>query len=249
MKQRNKLRVSELFYSIQGEGPTTGKPAYFLRLTGCNLMCGGWGTQNDKQLHDNATWRCDSVEVWLRGDLLSFEQVHARLEALGFTSGDRLIITGGEPMMQQDDIIAFIRFLKVDKKLNFLRIEIETNGTIAPRFELDMQVTQYNVSAKLANSGMSEKERIKPAALQALAVNVNTVFKFVVSSIDDLIEIQSTFINPFTIPANNVWLMPAADNREKLNALLPQVAEWCKTFKYSLSNRLHIEIWNEKTGV
>ena len=44
-----KLAISEVFYSIQGEGKTMGIPAVFVRLAGCNLMCGGMGTQFDVQ--------------------------------------------------------------------------------------------------------------------------------------------------------------------------------------------------------
>ena len=52
-----KLAISEIFFSIQGEGKTVGIPSVFVRLGGCNLICGGEGTQNDKKLHNNAKWR------------------------------------------------------------------------------------------------------------------------------------------------------------------------------------------------
>ena len=61
------LIVSEYFYSIQGEGKTMGVPSVFIRLTACNLMCGGRGTEKDFKLHNGATWRCDSIEVWRKG--------------------------------------------------------------------------------------------------------------------------------------------------------------------------------------
>ena len=70
-----KLAVSEVFYSIQGEGPTTGYPAVFVRLGGCNLMCGGEGTQKDKELHDGATWRCDTIEVWMKSRAKEFKDI------------------------------------------------------------------------------------------------------------------------------------------------------------------------------
>ena len=58
-----KLAISEIFFSIQGEGKTVGIPSVFVRLGGCNLICGGEGTQNDKKLHNNAKWRCDTIEI------------------------------------------------------------------------------------------------------------------------------------------------------------------------------------------
>ena len=54
----NKLSISEVFYSIQGEGKTVGIPSVFVRLAGCNLMCGGMGTQFDGELHNGAEFRC-----------------------------------------------------------------------------------------------------------------------------------------------------------------------------------------------
>ena len=60
---KNKLVVSEKFYSIQGEGQTMGVPAVFLRLGGCNLLCKGKG------------WVCDSIEVWKKGVSTPFNEV------------------------------------------------------------------------------------------------------------------------------------------------------------------------------
>ena len=68
----NTLPIAETFYSIQGEGITTGYPSVFVRLAGCNLMCGGQGTQFDGELHDGATWRCDTIEVWMKGKMKEF---------------------------------------------------------------------------------------------------------------------------------------------------------------------------------
>lgn len=61
---KQEIAISEDFYSIQGEGITMGMPSLFVRLGGCNLLCGGAGTQKDKMLHNGATWRCDSIEEW-----------------------------------------------------------------------------------------------------------------------------------------------------------------------------------------
>ena len=62
----HKLAISEVFYSIQGEGKTVGIPSVFVRLGGCNLMCGGMGTQFDGELHNGAEFRCDTIEVWMK---------------------------------------------------------------------------------------------------------------------------------------------------------------------------------------
>ena len=70
-----KLAISEVFYSIQGEGKTVGIPSVFVRLGGCNLMCGGMGTQFDGELHNGAEFRCDTVEVWMQAQSKEVEEV------------------------------------------------------------------------------------------------------------------------------------------------------------------------------
>ena len=59
------LSLSESFYSVQCEGASTGYPAYFIRLKGCNLMCGGKNGSLMKS--GKATWWCDSETVWRQG--------------------------------------------------------------------------------------------------------------------------------------------------------------------------------------
>jgi hypothetical protein len=69
-----RLAISEVFYSIQGEGITTGTPSVFVRLGGCNLMCGGMGTQFDNELHNGASWRCDTIEVWMKAQSKQYHE-------------------------------------------------------------------------------------------------------------------------------------------------------------------------------
>jgi len=148
-----KLAVSEVFYSIQGEGKTTGFPAVFVRLAGCNLMCGGKGTEKDGKLHDGATWRCDSIEVWIKGKSKPYAEILPIECQEAIRNGANVIITGGEPMLQQKNIEGFIQYI-VEEINDFPFIEIETNGTIMPNNDMLNLVDQWNVSPKLANSGM-----------------------------------------------------------------------------------------------
>ena len=112
MSNIQQLAVSEYFYSLQGEGRTMGIPAIFLRLTGCNLMCGGYGVEKDGILRDDATWVCDTIAVWIKGTTYSFPELIVLLNSqLDFVArlkkGVHLVITGGEPLLQQKRIVAF----------------------------------------------------------------------------------------------------------------------------------------------
>jgi 7-carboxy-7-deazaguanine synthase len=234
------MKVSEKFYSIQGEGKSAGVPSFFLRLKSCNLLCGGIGTDRDGKLHDGATWRCDTIEVWLKGSEISVNDI--AVEYLETTSNTRLIITGGEPLLQQKEIIQLLELIPPSRL-----IEIETNGTIMPDPYLWKRV-QWNVSPKLSNSGMSYEKRVHPNVINRLA-GFDTQFKFVISNADDLDEVFQSYIHLCDIPRNKVWLMPAAETREQLNEVGPQVIQMAKQHGLNYSNRLHIQIWDKKTGV
>ncbi len=238
-----KLSISEVFYSIQGEGPTTGYPSVFVRLGGCNLMCGGMGTQFDGELH-NATWRCDTIEVWMKALLKNVTEVLGDIEHKALSNGTHIIITGGEPMMQQNGIELFINYLK--NLYPNIYIEIETNGTIKPSVSLQQNVNQWNCSPKLSNSGNYISQYFNLDTIIELN-KLNTQFKFVVSTNQDWEEIKSLYLP--NIDKNKVWLMPSGENQKLLNQSKQVVAEIVKENYLKFTNRLHIEIWNKKTGV
>lgn len=247
------MRVAEHFYSIQGEGVSAGMPAVFLRLSGCNLLCGGQGTIEDKKLHDGATWRCDTIEVWMKGnkkspeDLMHVFEQHDYLKHLA--AGAHLIITGGEPLQQHEEVCEFILLLA--KTLGDRPyVEIETNGTLMPTELLVALVDQWNVSPKLANSGMPFERRIKKDVLRRLGRTGNAWCKLVVWDERDLKEFDGTSDDPTTyFRSDEIILMPAASDRETLRILLPTLAELCKKKHYRLSTRMQVEIWDKTTGV
>ena len=246
------LKVSEHFYSIQGEGLYTGVPAVFLRLGGCNLSCGGKNTLKTGDLSDGATWRCDTIEVWSKYLTISTEKLVNLFLENGYVDklneGAHLVITGGEPLLQMPELIEFIKQLKLSLKKS-LFIEIETNGTITPSKLFDGIVNQYNVSPKLQNSGVREKNRIIEDSIAYFCKSKKAIFKFVVGKQSDIDELEQCYRVPFNIPANNIYLMPAADNSAVLSELTEQVILWCIDKCFCFSNRLHIQLWNQKTGV
>ena len=242
---QNKLAVSEVFYSIQGEGATMGKPSVFVRLGGCNLMCGGMGTQFDGELHNGATWRCDTVEVWMRAKSKPFKDILPDDCLNAIMNDAHLIITGGEPLMQQDAVKEFILFVRELINPNVF-VEIETNGTIEPNEALRQQVDLFNVSPKLSNSGNDKSQTFNKKALKTFN-EISSIFKFVVSNEKDYEEIMADYSE--IIDRDKVYLMPAGENQELLNQNKEYVAELCITEHFNYCTRLHIEIWNQKTGV
>jgi organic radical activating enzyme len=249
----NKIAVSEYFYSLQGEGRTMGIPAIFLRLTGCNLMCGGYGVEKDGILRDGASWVCDTIAVWIKGTTYSFEELLDLLnEKINFiqrlNEGVHLVITGGEPLLQQGRIVSFLEYLEQNHACKPI-LEIETNATIVPSVELDSRVHYWNTSPKLKNSGMPEKERIKAEALSFFYENSKTMFKFVISEFADWEEIKTDFIDTALVEKEQIVLMPAADSLENLLKKNQLVAEICIQHQIRMCTRLHVEIWNQLTGV
>lgn len=240
-----KLSISEVFYSIQGEGPTTGYPAVFVRLGGCNLMCGGEGTQHDQQLHDGATWRCDTIEVWMKSRAKEFKDILLEDCIEAIKNGANLIITGGEPLMQQTNVTEFIKYVRSNYNKNCY-VEIETNGTIAPTPEIAQLVNQWNCSPKLANSGMPNIKTYNTNAIEKLN-RLNTAFKFVLTTDMDWEEVKKFYLD--IVSLDKVWLMPSGSSQEELIKSKEAVAEIAKNNYIKFTNRLHIEIWNKKTGV
>jgi len=231
------LRVSEHFYSIQGEGPTVGVPAVFLRLQGCNLNCGASG----------GVWACDTEAVWKRGDkhpIDSFFQAFTGEYGHAFECGAHLIITGGEPLLQQSALIEWLSMFQT-KPL----IEVETNGTITPTDALDALVDQWNVSPKLSNSGEGHDQRLVPDALTWFEKRAYSIFKYVIKTESDINEIYDEFPWLKQLPIRRKYLMPAADNKDTLESLYPHVITLSKTRGFSLGQRFHISMWDQTTGI
>tara|TARA_B100001175_G_C19512998_1_gene645155 strand:- start:2264 stop:3019 length:756 start_codon:yes stop_codon:yes gene_type:complete len=249
---KDRLRVSEMFYSIQGEGSFCGQPSVFLRLQGCNLTCGGKSTITSKHCEGKATWRCDTIEVWTKGNSMSFQKICEEWERNKWidrlTNGAHLVITGGEPLLQMDVLGLFLDYYNQQyQTVPF--IEIETNGTIEPSSAIKKYIKQYNVALKLTNSGLQKENYFVKKAIQFFTNQKYAFFKFVVSNEQDIKELEETYIEPFQLDQSKIMLMPAADNKHDLAILEPNVIEWCKQRAWRYSARLHINIWDKKTGV
>ena len=235
MAKKEYLRISEDFYSLQGEGRTMGVPSVFIRLQACNILCKG-------------EWICDTIDVWRKGEkthITNWVEDMSKYH-LHLSKGAHLIFTGGEPLLQQESIVFAIEcFVEVYGYKPF--IEIETNGTIIPSDDLIEIVDLFNCSFKLENSGVRYDRRIKPDALRRIN-EINSIFKIVVGSRKDYLEAKKIF-DIIGIEKQDIYLMPPADNIETLNKMQTITSKICIQESVNFSSRLQVALWNKTTGV
>lgn len=184
------------------------------------------------------SWQWDQYDPSTELSERTADDVLAELDAMRI---ERLVITGGEPLLQQQRLVGLLQATAS----RHWQVEIETNGTIAPLLPKDL-VTQWNVSPKLANSGMPLDRRYRPDVLRAFEATGRAVFKFVATDPSDLDDIQ-TIVDSCGL--TEVWVMPegtdSATVTERLVALAPGVIDR----GWNLTPRLHILIWADRRGV
>ena len=222
----------EIFRSIQGEGVTAGTPSVFLRLATCNLAC---------------TW-CDTKYTWDWANFsiddqvmpMPVEDVEARL--LGFGC-PHLVVTGGEPLLQQKELADLVESLSG----RGYYCEIETNGTIGPLPQMSDAISQWNVSPKTTNSGNEPDRRKKPDVLSAFSELENAYFKFVVVDRGDIDEVRR-LVERYKLPAQRVLLMPEGVTAQTIQERGAWLAEECARLGFRFSPRLHIMLWGDERG-
>ncbi len=227
------LLVAEMFGpTLQGEGPSCGRQALFVRLSRCNLSCP----------------RCDTPYTW------DWERFDVVVETRRLTAAEILhwalsyptklvVVTGGEPLLQQNLLVPLVTALAAAGR----RVEVETNGTIAPTPALTEAVHRFNVSPKLSSFTASAdmERRINPETLRALMATDRAVFKFVAAGaadLDEIADLQRRFdLQP-------VWVMPEATESGRLLAAMRDVADEVVGRGWNLSTRLHVMLWGDTRG-
>jgi len=231
------MRISEIFYSIQGEGSLTGVPSVFVRTSGCNLRCDWCDTPY-------ASWSPEGPEISLSKIVEAVSQYSAR----------HVVITGGEPMVAKE-IRELITLFQEQGK----HVTVETAGTIDPD---GVTVDLVSLSPKLANSTPSlekagaawvqrhEQTRLQPDVLRAwIESSRDYQLKFVISSEADLIEAQSVVASiGIPILPEKILLMPEGISVEVMRTRYTLLINACLNHGYRLSPRLHIELFGNKRG-
>jgi 7-carboxy-7-deazaguanine synthase len=242
--------VPEIFQSIQGEGVSIGVPSVFIRASLCNLHCVWCDT--------DYTWNWEGTPFAHRRDPEPGYAKYKKAEQIiEMTAADiaaavlqyparNIVLTGGEPLLQQDDWIEIIAALRAHDPA--YRFEIETNGTLIPKAELAALVAQFNVSPKLANSEQPLDIREKPAALTWFAGCAEANFKFVCDTAGDIAEILA-LAEKYAIPPDRISLMPQGTTGAELDERGRWLAELCEQHRFRYSDRLQVRLWGRRRGV
>src|SRR5689334_13888674 len=228
------MRLSELFYSIQGEGKLTGVPSVFVRASGCNLRCAWCDTPY-------ASWEPEGENRTVARIVEEVRRHPAR----------HVVLTGGEPMIMPEmgELCAAMKALGH-------HITIETAATV---FE-DVAVDLASLSPKLSNSTPTKRDGGRFAAAherQRLNVPVIQRFidtapdfqlKFVVSGEADLDEIRPVLDQLRNWSPEDVLLMPEGTDAATLDARAGWIGDICKREGFRFCPRLHVYLYGNRRG-
>lgn len=230
------MLISEIFYSLQGEGELTGVPSVFVRTSGCNLRCAWCDTPY-------ASWNPEGVPR-------SVPQIMT--EIANHPGARHVVLTGGEPMIAKE-----IRALAAEIKSTGRHITIETAATVAPE---GIACDLASLSPKLLNSAPDPVEHVawrrkheatrwQPEVVRAWIDAYPYQLKFVVSRPEDIDEMEHMLAAlQREIPPSKVLLMPEARSLERMRERAAWLAELCKARGYRYAHRLHIELYGNKRG-
>jgi 7-carboxy-7-deazaguanine synthase len=217
------VRISELFLSLQGEGPSAGVPAHFLRLQGCDVGC---------------TW-CDTKYSWDAegGHDVPLERLWSDADTLG--RSPMLVVTGGEPLEHPA-----LGSLLGPALEHWPRVEVETSGIAPPPLSHDRLF--YNVSPKLPSATPRWQETWRHVL--AWRAEPNATFKIVVGDPPDPDDVLRLIIE-HELPRARVMLMPEGLTEARIREHAIELAELCKREGLRLSPRLHVWMWGARRGV
>ena len=227
------MRISEIFYSIQGEGRLVGTPSVFVRTSGCNLRC---------------TW-CDTpYSSWRpEGSSRSLAKVVGEVKKYPTR---HVVVTGGEPLLAPD-----IEELTAELKCIGKHITVETAATIFKPVVCDLM----SLSPKLSNSTpwkrahgkfarMHEQRRLNLRVIQKFIESYDYQLKFVVERRADFDEIGEILRKLTNIDRTRVLIMAQGTTKNQLSVKAKWIVESCKEYGYGYTPRLHIELFGNRPG-
>jgi 7-carboxy-7-deazaguanine synthase len=218
-----KLNVCEIFHAIQGEGKYVGTNVVFIRLGGCTLNC---------------DW-CDSK---YHKDYIS-KEIDDIVKDVKKYKSDRIVITGGEPLLQQEFLVFLLQKLKSE-----YHITIETNGTVIPSSEILILTDHFACSPKLSGSGNELAKRLNYDALQVINKADDSIFKFVITNDKDLDEVK-LIEEQVPLNHNKIYLMKEGASKKEQEEGLDVFINMCRDEGYHFSPRIQVMVFDVKRAV
>jgi len=209
------LKVCEIFASIQGESTLQGLPTVFVRLSGCNLNCS----------------YCDSRFANSEGESLSFEEILRRIDK--YPAGNRVCVTGGEPLCQLETVELVNILLERGKT-----VSVETNGSLDVSILPEKAIRIVDVKCPDSNEGDSFLPKNYDYTIG------NFEYKFVVASRADF-DFAIGIVEKHNLLAARAVLISPVEGR-----LSPdELAEWIvnEAPDIHLQLQLHRFIWPSET--
>lgn len=230
------LKLSELYSSVQGEGPLTGVPTQFVRFGGCNMRCPGWP--------------CDSPYAVLPENYKEWEKVPADLlisriiDEAERTGARNLCFTGGEPFLQpQEDLINVANSLAA----RGFTIEFYTNGSFVIPFQELPAKTRFMLDWKLTGSG-EVNTNLHERWVNARGLNGYGNIKFVCKNADDLMEAKELTEDLYRLPTKaTLWVGSAWDQLSEADIVAFMLIH---KMPWRLNVQVHKYVWpSEMRGI
>jgi 7-carboxy-7-deazaguanine synthase len=224
------MRIVEFFKSIQGEGEFAGTPSVFVRTTGCNLRCSFCDTPY-------TSWAPEGVQ----------EPWETILERILSDDCQHVVLTGGEPLLQPELVLLSHALGKAGRF-----VTIETAGTVDRPVHADLM----SISPKRPNSTphesswvlRHEERRDRPDVVARMTRDYRYQLKYVIDRPDDIEDVEHHVRGIGGIAPSRVFLMPQGIDADELRQKTAWLRPAAEERGYSLSPRLHIELFGNRRG-